>query len=851
MHQALPYGIGVSGHEPTDRDRLFIASYIKKVENYRATSGVDSVKYVRSLPDGGVVVIYSHFGILKAVVLKDKQEKQSLFDGLATDYIPMLFSGAFRKTDAIQPTEGVRVELTTECVRRVGQYDASTSTKKIQELHKFKADYSPYFQELKPEIADSFSPDVLLFSQYTHHRPTWYSGAMAEVVQISSGFGRQDTLKLPDAPIERDPMRVPEPYLSNIRSELKDVRLPGYTGQPDIDGFIQCSYKFHDTNLVAFDTGKNPWLLQISDNGVWAMPLPVIPATTTKAFAAYVRFVRDTELQKILDRFKGIPSGESFPKGADFHHWVRAGVIIKVCGTLDFYKKSGYSTAHGWTCNTDATEIANTCYDYKGNLCYGYTYTIHPKLGIAKNNGRLNALTISNLTADQMRRLSAYMSGLFDLMPANSAATNAIKYKLRGVHYTQLLARTTKKPDQSEVDYWLNYQAPSIADHSGNIIIENEGYLHDGNVLKVPEPVIKGLVSMDFSVKDLNDTERLGVSRLDTTVLVYFIGDNKKVVKNTKDTRAAVTYIEGNFEDSMIIGEWEQTEYITPMSIVGNYYTTDFDFRKTLSETMEYKKIVGKDIGYGQPNMYFNPFFMYGSLSRARYYSYETTTKKTRGNTFYVAALMPYYSRNSLLFATTEKYSYESESYSLYMKSAPDPNRYSVWTFHEALHWAPFDIFNPRYGTPYPVDGVPVYAERYHKADPGASPITTYADSGDWVGAMPADVTYMYGMTGTPPQFTDKSSNSEDKNPDPTYSLHCSIVDPPFLLSTEPHREDYYVLSPNTVTNHVVYEDSSKVVFGESKYASISYNLTSRKAFGYSKLADKKNATNFFGVINE
>jgi hypothetical protein len=42
------------------------------------------------------------------------------------------------------------------------------------------------------------------------------------------------------------------------------------------------------------------------------MPLPMIPATMTSEFKEYIEQVDDQELIKIVDRFGGLPSGETF-----------------------------------------------------------------------------------------------------------------------------------------------------------------------------------------------------------------------------------------------------------------------------------------------------------------------------------------------------------------------------------------------------------------------------------------------------------------------------------------------------------------------------------------------------------
>lgn len=103
---------------------------------------------------------------------------------------------------------------------------------------------------------------VFTYTQYVAQRPTWYSGAMAEVMQIVGGYGRQDLGELPDDKLERARLMLPEQVMAKIRTQMRNVRLPGYTGLPDKKGQFRYDYKFHNTNAVAFDTSNKPWLLR-------------------------------------------------------------------------------------------------------------------------------------------------------------------------------------------------------------------------------------------------------------------------------------------------------------------------------------------------------------------------------------------------------------------------------------------------------------------------------------------------------------------------------------------------------------------------------------------------------------
>lgn len=269
------------------------------------------------------------------------------------------------------------------------------------------------------------------------------------------------------------------------------------------------------------------------------MPLPIVPATITNAFREWIEEVGDDEILKILDRFGGMPSGEGFPiLSKDFEAWRRAGVIIKVCDTSDFYQHIMYSSAIGWSFNSKGSEGYNTCYDYydEEGLGYGLAYKMSLTLGSAKNSGKLPP-SFDLDSSEKARRLDAYLSGLYRQMGDNDSEHLAIKYKLRRVPVSEILARAREGVSgKAELDYWNRKELDPIAVHSGSVSEVSRGYLYSGAKfmfqpqIKYPEPFAGGCVSHDF-LPLINGRYKESYPNSDTIMFGYYAGDELKVVK--------------------------------------------------------------------------------------------------------------------------------------------------------------------------------------------------------------------------------------------------------------------------------------------------------------------------------
>jgi len=639
--------------------------------------------------------------------------------------------------------------------------------------------------------------------------------------------------------------------------------LPAYTGVPSIDGKFQYDYKFYSTNGVVFDTTMQPWLIRVAPSGVWAMPLPIIPATATSAFREYIEEVGDDEILKILDRFRGIPSGEGFPSGLGFQSWRRAGAIIKVCDTSDFYSHTYYSPACGWSFNLNGTEGFNTAYTYdKDGIAVGIACKLRCEFSPAENQGWLKSVKITSEKADV---ISKYLSKLYELLPKGEQKTLAILYKLRRVDIEDIYQRAlaskhnSLKVTQNDVDYWDNLELEPIAILNGNISQVAKGFLYHHAKpelqpqIKFPVVEIGGCISFDFGAYMVPEQK----PNCDTIMYGYYVGNNLKVIKYFADWRGYQKQIESDYEPMMTVGSWQQTESSGSSSPQGSFYTTDFDFREVFSPVVTTTTIKGEDKGFdSQPFFSFDDFFWKpGSIWRNRYYTHLIKTNRTESEAVNLAICIPYLTRNSAVLAKKNTVIGITKSESLVLKSMQDPTSYRYWTNDFVFAWA--GGLEKMTGEPYPVNGSPVWVEieNYNPSE-----YSDFADQGSWLPDLPYDITWLihpdtnkwnHSGGGGPPKVKGYSiSNTEPSST--TGSVYFDISETPAQVHNQIPQEWYFYISPDEFGN-VFYRDACKVVFGDSEYANISESDQNNRRYkwGYCSLVEDKTAYHFIGVINE
>lgn len=871
MHQPRPYGL--HGNILSAEDGAAVDALVRRLTNIKSTGKLDGLKLVRTLPGGGVAIATDMGGVLRAIVQNPVQHDEPPepgFDGTAGVNIPMLYSGVVVQ-GVLPPGQPLPMDLTRDARRRLAQYKTERmgSIAERQSLQRFVIEYSPRHSEFLPKTETAY-----VFTQYTALRPTWFSGAMAAVVQVVGGYGRQDLRALPNTPIERAQMVLPPGVAQLVRKQLGTPVLPGYSGFPPASGQIQYDYKFQETHGVSFGSDRKPWLVRISSKGVYAMPLPLVPATTTAAFRRYVEDVGDKELEWLLDVFGGMPSGEGFPGDVvAFEAWRRAGVIIKLADMREFYQCMAYSSACGWAFSTNGAEAFNTCYEFGDDgLQRGNAYKIKLSFGKLPNHGMIS-LQIPPGDQDGARMLGSYISALYQKM-GNKPEHLAIKYKLRHVDMAKLLARArsavqSNSPLEVEIDYWDALEASPISVAKASVSKVGSGILWAPGPpkahpqIKFPEPSLQGCISHDFG--RLEDSPVPDPApRCDTIMYGYYVDNSLKVVKYFRDERTYQAEVEDNYEDCMIVGSWQRTVTQGPTSLMGNFYTTDIDERKAAAPVTTVTITEGRDLGYDtQPFFAFDEIFsMVGSMWRNRYFQHKVNEEKSDGYGLMVAVCVPYMERSALLHAKSESTGggVKSESLSLYF--VEDPNRYRIFTHDFIWAWVGGDssgkTATAKDVSPYPKDGNPVWVKGYSYAPYTCS---DFADQGDWVGGLPRDYTWLvhpnrnewrHSGGGGAPKIKEYH-NVKESGVKKDGELMISIIDSPKSINKNPDS-GYFIISPNEIGD-IFRVDAIKNSAGNAIYANTSEVDTEapkqRKRIGFSRLANHRSAHHFIGVIHE
>lgn len=489
-----------------------------------------------------------------------------------------------------------------------------------------------------------------VYSQYTQLKPTMYSGSMRKVVQALMGFGRQRRrgnreTSLYDAYLA--PSRA-DPPAKDARRYAIDVGKRGLR--------IRYDWRFGRTHGVTRSADGSWWLVEISiSQGVIAMPLPLHDATTSPAFRDWIEKrtlpiqrqherANDAAALLLIDEFGGFPTGESFPTGREIDAWIRAGYVVRLAeksALSAFYAHSAYSSAMGWAFSARGDEAHNTAWTVGDD---GYLRGVHHAVTLrlgertpppkpAPGSGAL-AARLETLRKERLDGLDAAIWKCARLVPAD------VRRGLR--------ARTAR----DAFDLVDRIVLPPSAEGRASVRQVSEGPLYNpaktGNLIKFPEPEIGLLLSLDMRVAD---SPTLEGPRCDTTVHVFFDGNELKWVRYCRDPRLSHARHEDGTEECMFVGSWTTTNWWGGPSIPAALYSSDFDDR-TETEGMDSTVTVGRDLGYSMVSVsddLTRPYL--GEAIRTRRFLKKTTTVVMPGERVETGVAVPFGDREAYYYA--------------------------------------------------------------------------------------------------------------------------------------------------------------------------------------------------------
>lgn len=664
-HEPKPHGAFQEGDPASDEDAGVAAHLVKRLQAVKTAGGLPSHKMVRNLPSGGYVIAQDMGGLVKTFVVKPGQTDpipDEPTTGFAPYTIPMLYSGHVVEPKPKEDGGRVKIKLTEWTRRRLVGYKEDELGPASIEYKRFTIGYHDVHSRFKPD-----NPGIYFHSQYNELFSSWWSGAVREVVQVALAFGKQPESQDEDVPEEEwEALSIPEPWRSRIKAEVGYRRLPGYKGRPPASGEVGLRFDSEVSHGVGFGTDGKPWLLEVSKRGAFAMPLPLIPATTTKAFQEWMEDddgPGDEELLHLIERFGGVPSGEGFPEDeAEFEAWRKAGVVIKLCDTEAFYaaENSAMWWSCGWSFSESGKEGFNTCYSFgEDGVKVGKAFKLKISLGEHKKDV-WKLPQFKELTDAESDKLTAYLKKLYQAL-GNSPESAAVKFKLYNSKASDILSRALGGND--DADYWRNLECDPIAAHTGSLTQVSSGKLYAPGLpishpkIKFPVPwgkLTHGCVDFDFSADRILSNEEAEAVKCDTIMLGYYVGEQLKVIKYFRDVREIEPeHKPYEAEDGcMMVGSWESTTTHTPTYIWGNFYTTDFDERELAAANESRSVLTAWPGGLSRPWASLVAYFeVWYRIVRVRAYHNMTESWSKSNASKYIAVCVPWGNRSAALHA--------------------------------------------------------------------------------------------------------------------------------------------------------------------------------------------------------
>src|SRR5574344_1577743 len=210
MHAPRPYGR--FGPELDTQDEGAADALMRRTLNLKSQLGVQSLRLTRALRGGGVATAIDMGGVTKLIVAGPPEQELLPLPDLApaTSKSPLFFSGVVER-DKVRDGQTTLVRVTEQTRKRVQGYKPPQMHNAIPQyrcpevvgLRRLTVGYGPKHQEFVPQVTGVFE-----HTQFTQLRPTWFSGEMAQVVQVAMGYGSNELTPEEVAQLPQDSLEI-------------------------------------------------------------------------------------------------------------------------------------------------------------------------------------------------------------------------------------------------------------------------------------------------------------------------------------------------------------------------------------------------------------------------------------------------------------------------------------------------------------------------------------------------------------------------------------------------------------------------------------------------------------------
>ena len=659
-------------------------------------------------------------------------------------------------------------------------------------------------------------------TQFQSHDPGLFTGAMASIVQLLLGVGRILERDYEQRLIDAMPNRVQHLIreslvLGEVETDILDVQSLTredaehtlYTTQLQ----LMYDYRWNRTHGIAWGDRtaleyapsldlmadphrtQEPFLVELSNRGILAMPLPrdmasFYPEVRQQYLRVYPELdqYRPFDGASLFDALGGFPTGAGFPwLPGELERYKRAGVVFEANRDLsEFYAGTAFSTGHGWAFADNGRKAINVCRQWRGGLQYGECYEV--QFEIQQRHG-IEFQVQAEMVIQQLR-----LTDPVDIHKAHRLTDDQVHHiftpNLRGNHKSE---REAFDELEVQADWVLGVAVTKIREGSVTYgapmctLANDNCFAHNEVQFKVYEPVLDfQALTVDFSVGNKHvDLSKL-IPVADGPIFATYVNNAPEILHFYNDGDVGSQPAPGsNRQPCQFVGQWVVDNRIRRAGVTGHFYSSTRDFRESFAvESGSVSRVTGNLAGYGDFACTCDPFSVYISLHRTRYFATHSESE----------SVVARERRVSIICATNNRSAYFvcdqvllrgrrlSESYSGRQTVGRTGVLLEGGIYHFVWHWANWC------GRPWgdvPPDG----DFRVYKRTPGG----TGCGGVLWPEEAPEDITGQYSIWNIRPNGTKTTSlyqgytviiNSPFKDGD-TLNFGCmAYKDPPNLPSS-------------------------------------------------------------------